>query len=157
LRKLVLKDNTLLVSNYIPSILPLDSITSFKPDCYIGISVDFKDVVREYNPTLLEEEELYFCSISEPSLVDPLILQLESKYDLFFDEGNVSCSGIEMDKTPAMIFLGFVPYKKSLSIKEYLVDEQTVSEVLNKQSFSEMKDILNDYPIIWQMEKLIIP
>lgn len=142
-------------NSYVSAFLSLDSITSFKPDRYIGISVDFKDVLREHNPTLLEEEKLYFCSISEPSLVDPLILQLESKYDLFFDEGSVSCSGIEMDKTPVMIFLGVVPQAESLSIKDYLVDEQTASNVLSKGSFSEMKDILNDYPVIWQMEKPI--
>jgi len=155
LRKLVLKDNTLLVGNYIPSFSSLDSIISFEPDNYIGIVVDLKGVVRKYDPSLSEEDKLYFCSISEPSLVDPLILQLESKYDLFFDEGDISCSGIEMDKTPSMIFLGFVPRAESLNIKQYLVNEQTVSNVLSKESFSKIKDILNDYPIIWQMEKPI--
>ena len=148
--------NTSIFSNsFVPVALPLESFISFNPGLYIGISVNLKDALSKYNPSLLEEEKLYFCSISEPSLVDPLILQLESKYDLFFDEGSVSCSGIEMDKTPVMIFLGVVPQAESLSIKDYLVDEQTASNVLSKGSFSEMKDILNDYPVIWQMEKPI--
>jgi len=155
LRKLVSKHDTRLILAYIPSILPLDSIDSFKAGRYIGISIDAEDVVRKYDPSLLEEDKLYFCSISEPSLVDPLILQLQSKYDLFFDGGNISCSGIKMDETSAMIFLGFVPDAESLNIKQYLVDEQTVSKVLSKQSFSEMKGILNNYPITWQMEKPI--
>ena len=76
---------------------------------------------------------------------------------MFFDEGDISCSRIEIDKTPTMIFLGFVPNAESLNIKQYLVDEQIASNVMNKQSFSEMKEILKDYPVIWQMEKPIIP
>jgi hypothetical protein len=152
----VLKDRVALVSDFMPSFLSLDSITSFRSGDYIGISVDLRDVVRKYDASLLEKKKLYFCDISEPSLTDPLILQLGSKHDLFFDEGSVSCSGIEMDKTPAMVFLGFVPQAESLRIKEYLVDEQTISEVLSKESFFEMKDILNNYPIIWQMGKPII-
>jgi len=143
------------VGAYIPSFSTLDPIVSFKSGKYLGISVDLKDVVREYDPSLLEEDKLYFCDISEPSLTDPLVLQLESKYHLFFDEGNISCSGVEMNKTPSMIFFGFIPQAESLSIKQYLVDEQTVSDVLTKKSFSERKNILNNYPVIWQMEKPI--
>jgi len=155
LRKLAPKDSMLLTSAYIPSILSLDSVPSFKSDQYIGIVVDLKDVVREYDESLLEEEKLYFCSISEPSLIDPLVLQLESKYHLFFDEGNISCSGVEMNKTPSTIFFGVVPQAESLSIKQYLVDEQTVSDVSSKKSFSERRNVLNNYPVVWQMEKPI--
>ena len=136
----------------------LDSITSFKPDVYIGISVDLKDVVRKYDPSLLlEEDKLYFCNISEPSWEDPFYLQIAPEQNLFFPEGGVCCTGIEMNNNHSISFSGFVPQAKSLNIKHYLVDEQTVSDVMNKQSFSEIKDILNDYPIIWQMEKPIIP
>jgi len=154
-KKVVLKDQVVLVGDFMPSFSTLDSIVSFKSGKYLGISVDLKDVVREYNPSLLEEDKLYFCDISEPSLTDPLVLQLESKYHLFFDEGNISCSGVEMNKTPSMIFFGVVPQAESLSIKQYLVDEQMVSDVLSKKSFSERKNILNNYPVIWQMEKPI--
>jgi len=144
-------------NSYTPIFTPLDSISSFKPDRYVGISVDLKDVVRECDPSLLEEEKLYFCSISEPSWIDPFYLQMEPKQDLIFDEGDVSCTGIKMDKTPSMNFSGFVPQAESLRIQKYLVDEQTVSEVMSNQSFSEIKGILNDYPVIWQMEKPIVP
>ena len=155
--KIVLKDNTRLVSGYIPSFSTLDSIVSFKSGEYIDISVDLKDVLREYDASLLEKDKLYFCSISEPSWTDPFYLQIEPKQNLIFDEGDVSCGGIKMDKIPFMNFSGFIPQAESLNIKQYLVDEQTVSDVMNKQSFSEIKDILEDYPIIWQMEKPIIP
>jgi len=157
LRKLVSKDDTMLVNAYIPSFSSLDSIISFESDSYIGISVDLKDVLREYDVSLLEEEKLYFCSISEPSWADPFYLQMEPKFDLIFDDGDVSCGGIKMDKTPSINFSGFIPQAESLSIKQYLVDEQTVSDVMSNQSFSEIKEILNNYPIIWQMEKPIIP
>jgi len=140
---------------YLPRFFVLKDMISFERGNYIGISVDLKDVLREYDPSLLQENKLYFCSVSEPSLTDPFILQLESKYDLFFDEGDVSCEGIKMNEASPMIFVGLVPRAESLSIKQYLVDEQTVSDVMNKQSFSEIKEILKDYPIIWQMEKPI--
>lgn len=150
------------VGAYIPSFSSLDSstpdsIVSFKSGKYLGISVDLKGVVREYDPSLLGEEKLYFCSISEPSWTDPFYLQMEPKQDLIFDEGDVSCGGVKMEGTHTIYFSGFIPQAESLNIKQYLVDEQTVSEVINKQSFPEIKEILKDYPIIWQMEKLIIP
>ena len=142
---------------YLPGFFALKSILSFETGRYIGISVDLKDVVREYDPSLLEEEKLYFCSISEPSWTDPFYLQMEPKQDLIFDEGDVSCAGIKMDKTPSMNFSGFIPQAESLRIQKYLIDEQTVSDVMNRQLFSEIKEILKDYPIIWQMEKPIVP
>jgi len=156
-RKVVLKEMILLASAYIPSFSSLDSIISFKPDRYIDIAVDLKDVVREYDASLLEEKKLYFCSISEPSWADPFSSQMKPKQTMIFDEGDVSCTGVNMSTIPTMYFYGFVPQAESLNIKQYLVDEQTVTEVMNKQSFSEIKEILKDYPIIWQMDKPIIP
>jgi len=144
-------------NSYTPIFTPLDSISSFKPDRYIGISVDLKDVVREYDPSLLEKEKLYFCNISEPSWEDQLYLQIAPEQNLFFPEEDIGCAQLAMDQTPSITFSGFIPRAESLNIKQYLVDEQTVSDVMNKESFSEIKDILKDYPIIWQMEKPITP
>jgi len=149
---------TYTISNpFIPISLPLESFVSFKTGQYLGISVNLKDVIKKYSPSLLEEDKLYFCSISEPSWADPLFLQMEPKQDLIFDEGDVSCRGIKMDKTPSINLSGVIPQAESLRIQKYLVNEQTVSDVMNKQSFSEIKDLLEDYPVIWQMEKPIIP
>jgi len=143
---------------YLPLFYSLNNIISFKTDSYVGISVDLKDVVRKYDPSLLlEEDKLYFCNISELSWEDPFYLQIAPEQNLFFPEGDVCCAGIEMNNDHSISFSGFVPQAESLNIKHYLVDEQTVSDVMNKQSFSEIKDILNDYPIIWQMEKPIAP
>jgi len=138
-----------------PLFIPLESIFSLKPDNYLGISVDLKDVVREYDSLLLEEEKLYFCNISEPSWEDQLFVQLVPEQNLFFPEGGICCAGIEMENDHSINFSGFIPQAESLNIKHYLVNEQTVSDVMNKQSFSEIKDILSNYPIIWQMEKPI--
>jgi len=148
---------------YFPFFMPLEDILFFKTDKYLGISVDLKDVVREYDPSLLKEDKLYFCSISEPSWADPFSSQMKPKQTLIFDEGDVSCFGVIKDPTLTkdfymyLYFYGFVPQTESLNIKQYLVEEQTVSNVMSKQSFSEIKEILKDYPIIWQMEKPIIP
>jgi len=136
----------------------LKSFASFKIGQYVGISVDLKDVIQNYNYSLLEKDKLYFCGISEPSWADSFVLQKQQKQTLTFNEGDISCAGIpvvEMDKRPFIIYSGFIPKAESLNIKQYLVDEQTVSDVMNKKSFSEIKDTLKDYPIIWQMEKPI--
>jgi len=142
---------------YLPGFFALKSIPSFETGRYIGISVDLKDVVRKYDPSLLEEEKLYFCNISEPFWEDQLYLQIAPEQNLFFPEGGVCCAGIEMDNNHSIDFAGFIPQAESLNIKHYLVNEQTVSDVMNKQSFSEIKGILKDYPIIWQMGKPIVP
>jgi len=157
-KEVVLKERIYLVNAYLPSFSLLDSIISFKTDRYIDIAVDLKDVLREYDSSLLEEEKLYFCSVSEPSWADPFSSQMKKpKQTMIFDEGDVSCTGVNTDIPLVMYAYGFIPQAESLNIKQYLVDEQTVSEVMNNQSFSEIKEILKDYPIIWQMEKPIIP
>lgn len=148
---------TRLVNTYIPSFSSLDSISSFEFDKYIGISVDLKDVVRKYDSSLLEGDKLYLCSISEPSWKDVLYLKIDPEQNLSFPEGDIDCLQFVMDGTASITFSGFIPQAESLNIKQYLVDEQTISDVMNKPSFSEIKDILNDYPVIWQMEKPIIP
>ena len=56
-KKVVLKERTLLVRSYTPSFSLLDSIVSFKTDKYVDIAVDLKDVVREYDHSLLEKEK----------------------------------------------------------------------------------------------------
>jgi len=157
-RKILLNEKTRLVNDYSPLISPLDSISSFKVGSYIVISVDLKDVLRKYDASILEEEKLYFCSVSEPSWADPFSSQMKKpRQTMIFDEGDVSCTGQNMDPILVMYFYGFVPKAESINIKHYLVDEQTVSDVMNNQSFSEIKDILSNYPIIWQMEKQITP
>jgi len=150
--------NTYTFSN--PFILvswPLQSFSLLKTDQYFGISINLKDIVKNYDPSLLEEDKLYFCCVSEPSWEDTFYLQIAPGQNLFFSEGDVGCAGIEMDNDHSITFSGFIPQAESLNIKHYLVNEQTVSEVMNKQSFSEIKEILKDYPIIWQMERPIIP
>jgi hypothetical protein len=142
---------------------PFLSLLSFKESLdsfsYIGISVDLKDAIREYDPSLLEEEKLYFCSISEPFWADPFSFELDnvfSNYGLFgFKEGSVRCQMFENEEYPMAIFTGFVPEAESLGIKEYLVNEQAINNIIYAETFLEMKEILNDYPVIWQMEKPI--
>jgi hypothetical protein len=145
---------------YLPGFSPLKLVSSFEAHQYIGISVDLKDAVREYDPALLEEENLYFCSISEPFWADPFSFELDNvflNFSLFgFEEGSVRCQVFEKDEYPMAIFTGFVPKAGSLSIKEYFVNEQVIYDIMYKGTFSEMKEILNDYPVIWQMEKPII-
>jgi hypothetical protein len=138
--------------------VPLESISVLKADKYFGISLNTQDVMKKYNASLLIEEDiLYFCSISEPALTDPLFEEIESESDFWFNQGSVSCMKIKPNSIEdhAMIFVGFVPQAESIDVKLYLVDEQTVSDVISKQSFLEMKEIIENYPILWHMERPI--
>jgi hypothetical protein len=142
--------------SYLPGFFALKSMVSFEANRYIGISVDVKDIIKKYiDMDSFLEEELYFCSISEPALADPLILQIESKYDFSFDEGGVSCTAVQTYEDSAFISVGFVPQAESINIKLYLVDELTISDVISKQSFLEMKEIIENHPVLWHMEKPI--
>ena len=82
---------------------------------------------------------------------------MEPKQDLIFDEGDVSCGWVNTEGNHTIYFSGFIPQAEFLNIKQYLVDKQIVSEIMTKQSFSEIKEILKEYPIIWEMEKPITP
>jgi hypothetical protein len=154
-RRFVVNGETRLVSAHIPLFSQLASIISFNYDCYTGISVDLKDIVKKYDPSLLEKDKLYFCSISEPLWEDRRYLQIAPEQNLFFPEGSIGCAELIMDKTPAITFSGFIPESDLLNIKLYLVDKQIISDVMSKKSFSGIEGILKDYPIIWQMEKPI--
>lgn len=136
----------------------LDSIPALKAGQYFGISLNTQDVIKKYNDSLLMEEDmLYFCSISEPALTDPLFEEIESESDFWFSQGSVSCMKIESNSIEdhAMVFVGFIPQAESIDIKLYFVDEQAMSDVISKQSFLEMKEIIENYPILWHMEKPI--
>lgn len=142
---------------YVPHVIPLRYVAVFNPNTYGSILVSLEDILAEYNINLLEKDLLYFCSVSEPSWADPRIsLIMEEPQTLIFEEGDISCAGVNINAGFVTMFYGFIPSAESLNIKEYLVDEQTVSAIMSKQqSFSEMKEILNDYPVIWQTEKPI--
>ncbi|MDD3487966.1 MAG: hypothetical protein PHH35_01300 [Candidatus Pacebacteria bacterium] len=155
LRKLVLGDDIVLVNTYMPLFSPLDSIISFDFDQYIGTLFNLKGIIREHDFSLLGQDKLYFCSISEPSWIDPLYLQVEPNQLLIFDEGDVFCERVEISQNPFMVFSGFTPRAESLGIKIYLVNEQIVSDVMNKQSFPEIKELLKSYFPIWQLRKPI--
>ena len=147
---------------YLPSFLLLSLKDSFNAFDYIGISLDLKDVIKRYDPSLLEEEALYFCSVSEPLWLDTFsfesIYTLPDSIMLGFDEGDVWCKLIKLNEYSIETFAGFTPEAESLGIKEYLVDEKTIvniKEKLYNQSFLDIKNILENYPIVWQMEKPI--
>jgi hypothetical protein len=144
--------------DFITLSVPLESISVLKTDKYFGISLNTQDVIKKYNDSLLMEEDmLYFCSISEPALTDPLFEEIESESDFWFSQGSVSCMKIESNSIEdhAMVFVGFIPQAESIDIKLYFVDEQAMSDVISKQSFLEMKEIIENYPILWHMEKPI--
>lgn len=162
IRSALIKDPSLSGSDlfYVPSFLLLDLKDSFNAPDYIGISINLKNVIKKYNPSLLEQEVLYFCSVSEPLWLDTFsfesIYTLPDSIMLGFDEGDVWCKLIKLNEYSVETFAGFTPYVESLSIKEYLVNETVIADIKEKsynRSFLDIKNILENYPIVWQMEK----
>jgi hypothetical protein len=134
----------------------LDSIPALKAGQYFGISLNTQDIIQiNSNSFLSEENILHFCAISEPALEDPLFEEIESDNDFWFSQGSISCMEVKPNEDHAIIFVGFVPQAELISIKLYLVDDFTINNIRNAQSFLEMKEVLNDYNILWQMEKPI--
>lgn len=146
--------------SYTPDLMTLsaslESIPVLKANKYFGISLNTQDIIQADSNSLLSEENvLHFCTISEPALEDPLLKQIESENDFWFSQGSISCMEVNPNEEHAMIFVGFVPQAELISIKLYLVDDFTILDIRNAQSFLETKEIIDDYNILWQMEKPI--
>lgn len=149
-----------IIKNYLEdkyiSFIPLESISELRANQYFGISVNTQDVIQVHSDSLLlEGNMLHFCTISEPALVDPLFEEIESKNDFWFNEGGISCMEVNSNEDHAIIFVGFIPQAELINIKLYLVDDFTILDIRNAQSFLEMEEILDNYNILWQMEKPI--
>ena len=149
-----------IIKNYLNekhlSFTSLESISVLKANQYFGISINVQDIIQSYIDSLPSEENiLHFCTISEPALTDPLFEEIESENDFWFSQGSVSCMKIDPNEDRAIIFVGFIPQAELINFELYLVDDYTIFDIRDKKSFSEMKEVLENYPLLWQMEKII--
>lgn len=155
------------VSKNLTKCNPLE-LTKQIPVGYIGVFVDYLKIIEGYDLFLSEQRKLNICSTIEPSLINFQVIHsqtgfLNNENSLLFDEGSVSCYELELRKDQElnlMAFLGVILHNTtgngSLKIQSYLVPEDATSRILKKQSFLEISNILEDFPVIWQIEKPII-
>ena len=154
---------------YMPLFSLLRQKSLFNASTYTGISVDFKDVLQKNNKSLLEtENSVYFCSVINPSFLDLFSTQFEysladsiNPIILQFEEGDIYCKQFDLiDEHCVQTFAGFIPNSESISIKTYFIDAEkqivpNIIESLHNKSFLEIMEVLNNYSLIWQMDKTI--
>ncbi|MDD2678250.1 MAG: hypothetical protein WC288_01390 [Candidatus Paceibacterota bacterium] len=142
---------------YYPQCYKFSNAELTKGDEYLAIGASLNNLLLNFDKTYSQEREYYFCSISYPSWIDPLVISLYPDQELSFSEGNISCSpALTMDKNQNVLWFGTIPQADSLSLEVYLVGEDKRNEILSSRSFQEAQDILNKEQLIWQREKPIL-
>ena len=114
---------------------------------------------------LSEESSFNLCTITKPTLIDPfreqLLLkdQINIKHNIVFPEGEVFCSkffGLPSE-TLNVLITGFVPETDLFQAEIYFVPEdETVNNIFSQESFTDIEDILQSYPLLWDVEKPVI-
>lgn len=157
------KDNE---DKYILLRLSGEVIESFYKGQYIGIAVNYSDLLKKNDSFISPEEDTFnLCTITKPALIEPfreeLLLkdQININRNIVFPEGEVFCtkfSGIPPE-TLSLLITGFVPETDLFQAKIYLISEdETVNDILSQESFTNIEEILQSYPLLWNVEKPVI-
>jgi len=138
---------------------------SFYEGQYIGIAVNYSDLLKKNNSFTLPEGSFNLCTITKPALVEPfreqLLLkgQINLNRNIVFPEGEVFCSKFfgTPPKTLNLMINGFVPETDLFQAKIYLIPEdETINELFSQESFANIENILQSYPLLWNVEKPVI-
>ena len=156
------KDNK---DKYIFLRLDREVIENFYKGQYIGIAVNYSDLLEKNDSFTLPEGSFNLCSITNPALIEPFREQLLLKdqvnlnSNIVFPEGEVFCSkffGLP-DETLNLLITGFVPQTDLFQAKIYLISEdKTVNDIFSQESFTNIEEILQSYHLLWDVEKPII-
>lgn len=156
------KDNE---DKYILLRLGRDTIESFYKGQYIGIAVNYSDLLKKNNSFTLPEGSFNLCSITKPALIEPfreqLLLkdQINLSRNIVFSEGEVFCTKFSSipPETLSLLITGFVSRADLFEAKIYLIPEdEIVNNIFSQESFTNIKEILQLYPLLWDMEKPVI-
>jgi len=132
------------------------SISELKAGQYISIVVNLNDLIKKL-PDVSEEDSFNICSIAEPSLIDPLSEEMNLEQNLIFPDGEVFCSkAFELDTPYFTSFTGFVPKAEIFNAGIYLVPQEVIPGILNKESFSEAKNIVESYTLLWHLKRPVV-
>lgn len=146
--------------------LDREVIESFYKGKYIGIAVNYSDLLEKNDFFTLPEGSFNLCTITKPALIEPFREQLLpkdqinlSRNNIVFPEGEIFCSkffGIP-HQTLNLLITGFVPETDLFQGKIYLISEdETVNNILSQESFANIENILQSYRLLWNVEKPVI-
>jgi len=143
---------------YVPFIF-YSPIPNFESGQYISITVNLNNLIKEKFPDISGEDyfNVNICGITEPLLEDPLSEEMNIERNLIFPEGEIFCGEtFKLNISNMLSFTGFVPQVDSFNAEIYLVPQEVIPEILSKESFSEAKNKVESYTLLWQLEKPVV-
>jgi len=159
----IVKDNNYDTSGKYTSIAsPLRIFSNLPVGQYITIAVNYSDLLQENVSIISPDSSFDLCTITKPALIDPFreeVLfknQINISRNIVLPEGEVFCSKFSglPSETLNLMINGFIPETDLFQVKIYFVSEDvTVNELLSQKSLTNVEEILQPYPILWNIEK----
>lgn len=159
------KESVDFVDKYRVTFVQLRKIPALQQGEYISIAVNYSDLLKKKATSVLSEENTFnLCTITKPALGEPfreqlLKDQINLNRSIVFPEGEIFCSkffGLP-NETQNLLISGFVPKTDLFQAKIYFIPkDETVNNLLSQESFTNIEDILQSYPLLWDVEKPII-
>ena len=159
------KEGVDFVDKHRVTFIQLRKIPALQQGQYIAIAVNYRDLLEKNNPLISSTEGTFnLCTITEPGLIEPfreqlLKNQININRNIIFSEGEVFCSKFFSypSETLNLLISGFVPETNIFQAKIYFVPEdKAVNNIFSQESFFNIEDILQSYPLLWDVEKPII-
>lgn len=159
------KDTTDFENKYMPAFSLLKEVPVLQESQYIAIAVNLGDLLKKNNSFISPKNNFNLCIISDPVLVNPFKEQLLQKdqinvnRSIVLSDGEAFCSKFSslLDETQTLLISGFVPKTDIFQAKIYLIlEDETVDNLLSQESFSNIEDILQSCPLLWNVEKPVI-
>jgi len=153
------------VSKYIAAFVDLRKMPSLIVDEYISIAVNYSDLLEKNNfPISSAENTFNLCTITKPALTEPfreqlLKDQININRNIVFSEGEVLCSKFfgSPPETINLLISGFVPKTDLFQAQIYLIlEDKTVNDIFSQESLANIEEILQSYPLLWDVEKPVI-
>jgi len=149
---------------YMVTFVQLRKIPVLQQGQYISIAVNYNDLLQKNTSIISLRDNFNLCTITKPVLIEPfreqlLKNQININRNIVFSEGEVFCSkffGLP-NETLNLLISGFVPETDLFQAQIYLIPEdKTVNDILSQESFTDIEDILQSYPLLWNVEKPVI-
>ncbi len=144
---------------------PLGNIPRFQEDQYIGIGVNLYDLLKkDSSPISSEESNFNLCTIIKPTLRDPFREelfkdQINANRNIVLPGGEIYCRKFFgfPPETINLLISGFVPQADLFQAQIYFIlEDATVNDLLSQESFTNIEEILQSYPLLWNVEKPVI-
>ena len=153
------------VDKYGITFIELRKIPALQQGQYIAIAVNYRDLLEKNNFSISSAENAFnLCTITKPALTEPFREQLLKDYintnrNIVFSEGEIFCTKFFdiPHETLNLLITGFVPKTDLFQAQIYLISEdEIVNNLLSEKSFTNIEEILQSYPILWNIEKPVI-